>query len=179
MMSMRERFKSLVFFAVAGLAAGYLVYRQSATIGDPGIINIGQEAPAFSIKTESGRVVKLSDFRGKVIFLHFWGTWCTSCIPEMPEVEKMYERFKDRNFVMLSISIDNGWDEVHQFYKDRNITFPAYLDPGHQIANLYKVKGWPESFIIDTRGIVVIHTWVEHWSDPRILAKIGDLIDSD
>ena len=173
---MQERVKAIVFFVVVGLIAGFFVYREATHVGEPGIINIGQKAPDFSIKDESGKLVKLSDFRGKVVFLHFWGTWCTSCLPEMPEVEKMYETFKDRKFVMIPISIDNGWDEVHQFYKERNITFPAYLDPGHQIANLYKVKGWPESFIIDGNGNVVNHTWVGHWTDPRMLAKIYGLI---
>jgi len=173
----RERIKAIVFFVVVGLIAGGFVYRQAQHTGDPGVINIGQKAPEFSIKDESGRLVKLSDFRGKVVFVNFWGTWCPSCVDEMPEIQKLYEHFKGRKFEMLEVSIDNDWPEIHQFYKDHNLALPTYLDPGHQIATLYKVYKFPETFLIDGNGNVVRHTWYEHWADPRVVAKVEGLIN--
>jgi len=173
----RERIKAIVFFVVVGLIAGVFVYRQLQHTGDPSIINLGQKAPEFSIKDESGRLVKLSDFRGKVVFVNFWGTWCPSCVDEMPEIQKLYERFKGRKFEMLEVSIDNDWPEIHQFYKDHNLSLPTYLDPGHQIATLYKVYKFPETFLISGNGNVVSHTWYEHWADPRVVAKVENLIN--
>ena len=173
---MHERLKAIVFFVVVGFVAGFFVYRQATHQGDPSVINIGQKAPEFSIKDESGRLVKLSDFRGKVVFLNFWGTWCPSCVDEMPEIQKLYQQFKGRKFEMLEVSIDNDWPEIHQFYKEHNLNLPTYLDPGHQIATKYKVYKFPETFLIDGNGNVVRHTWYEHWADPRVVAKVDSLV---
>jgi peroxiredoxin len=173
---MHERLKAIVFFVVVGFVAGFFVYRQATHQGDPSVINIGQKAPEFSIKDESGKLVKLSDFRGKVVFLNFWGTWCPSCVDEMPEIQKLYQQFKGRKFEMLEVSIDNDWPEIHQFYKEHNLNLPTYLDPGHQIATKYKVYKFPETFLIDGNGNVVRHTWYEHWADPRVVAKVDSLV---
>ncbi len=173
---MRERVKAIIFFLVVGSIAGYFVYKEVTRVGEPGIINIGQQAPDFSIKDQSGRVVKLSDYRGKLVFLNFWGTWCQPCVKEMPAMEKMYQTFKDRKFQMLAISIDNDWKEVNEFYKEHNLTLPDFLDPGHQIARLYKVEKFPETFLIDGNGHVVKHTWYEDWAGPRVMTYLDSLI---
>jgi peroxiredoxin len=176
MTDMRERLKAIIFFLIVGSIAGFFVYREVSRKGEPGVINIGQQAPDFSIKDQQGRVVKLSDLRGKVVFLNMWGTWCQPCIEEMPEMEKLHQKFKDRKFQMMAVSIDNDWEEVNKFYKAHNLTLPAFLDPGHQVADLYKVFKYPETFLIDANGSVVKHTWQEHWADPRIMKMVENLI---
>src|SRR5579862_4411172 len=169
---MRERVKAIVFFVVVGLVAGGFVYRQATHTGDPGVINVGQKAPDFSVKDESGHLVKLSDFRGKIVFLNFWGTWCPTCVDEMPDIQKLYQQFQGRPFQILEVSIDNDWPEIHQFYKEHHLDLPTYLDPGHQIAGLYKVYKFPETFLIDENGSVVRHTWYERWADQRVVSKV-------
>jgi peroxiredoxin len=173
---MRERVVPIIFFLAIGSIAGYFVYKEITRVGEPGVINIGQQAPDFSIKDRQGNPVKLSDYRGKVVFLNIWGTWCQPCIEEMPEMETLNSRFKDRKFQMMAVSIDNDWDEVNKFYTDHNLTLPAFLDPGHQIANLYKVYKYPETFLIDSNGFVVKHTWQEHWADPRVMKVVENLV---
>jgi peroxiredoxin len=173
---MRERVKAIIFFLVVGAVAGYFVYREATRVGDPGVINIGQKAPEFSIKDQAGKVVKLSDYRGKVVFLNFWGTWCQPCVEEMPEMETLYRKLKDRKFQMLAISIDSDIDDVNEFYKQHGLTLPTLLDPGHQVSSLYKVYKFPETFLIDANGYVVKHTWQEHWADPRIVAIVENLV---
>ena len=176
MSDMRERVKAVIFFLVVGSVAGYFVYKEVTRVGEPGIINIGQQAPDFSIKDQEGRLVKLSDYRGKVVFLNVWGTWCQPCIAEMPEMETLYQAFRDRKFQMMAVSIDNDWEDVNKFYQEHNLTLPAFLDPGHQIANLYKVYKYPETFLIDANGHVVKHTWQEHWADPRTMRIVENLV---
>src|SRR5262249_50978667 len=106
------RAKPLIFFLVIGSIAGYLVFKEVTRVGKPGIINIGQQAPDFSLKDENGHAIKLSDYRGKLVFLNFWATWCGPCVDEMPEMESMYKALKDRKFQMLAVSIDTDWDTV-------------------------------------------------------------------
>jgi cytochrome c biogenesis protein CcmG/thiol:disulfide interchange protein DsbE len=176
---MLARLKPIVFFLVVGSVAGYFVYKEVTRVGKPGVINVGQQAPDFKIKDQSGREVKLSDYRGKVVFLNFWGTFCVPCIAEMPEMEIMHNAFKDRKFQMIAISIDTNWKEVNEFYKDKNLTLPTFLDPGHQVANLYKVFKFPETFLIDGNGYVVKHTWQENWANPKHMDYVESLIQRE
>lgn len=170
------RLKPIIFFLIVGSLAGFFVYREVTRVGDPGVINIGQQAPDFTLKGENGRPIKLSDYRGKLVFLNFWATWCLPCVEEMPEMEKLNNTFKDRKFQMLAVSVDTDWDVVKQFYKAHNLTIPAALDPGHQISGLYKVFKFPETFLIDANGYVVRHTWSEHWANPRVMSLVDSLI---
>ncbi len=175
--AMRERVKAIVFFLVVAVIAGYFVYKEATRVGTPGVINIGQTAPDFTIKDQSGHPIKLSDYQGKVVFLNFWATWCVPCVEEAPEMEKLNARLKDRKFQMLTVAIDTDWKPVNEFYAVHNLTVPVFLDPGQQIARgLYKITGVPETFLIDANGHVVRHTFGEHWADPRIVSYIESLI---
>jgi peroxiredoxin len=172
------RIKPILFFMIVGSIAGFLVYREVTRVGTPGIINIGQQAPDFSIKDENGHEVKLSDYRGKLVFLNFWATWCGPCVDEMPEMETLNKTMKDRNFQMLPVSIDIEWSTVKQFYQEHNLTIPSFLDPGQQVARgLYKTTGWPETFLIDANGSVLKHVvGPAHWADPRVMANIMSML---
>ena len=170
------RLKGIIFFLAVGSIAGYFIYKEATRVGSPGVVNIGQQAPDFSVKDQNGREIKLSDYRGKLVFLNFWATWCLPCIEEMPAMETLNQTFKDRKFQMLAISVDNNWELVNQFYKEYKLTLPTFLDPGHQVANLFKVNKFPETFLIDGNGYVIKHTWAERWADPRVMSNIDSLI---
>ena len=170
------RLKPIIFFLVVCSIAGYFVYREVTRVGDVGVINIGQQAPDFAIKGDDGREIKLSQYRGKLVFLNFWATWCAPCVEEMPEMEVLKNTFKDRKFQMLAVSVDTNWEVVKEFYKDHNLTIPAFLDPGRQVSSVYKVFKFPETFLIDGNGYVIRHTWVEHWANPRVMANVESLI---
>ena len=172
------RIKPILFFLIVGSIAGFLVYREVTRVGTPGIINIGQQAPDFSLKDENGHEMKLSDYRGKLVFLNFWATWCGPCVDEMPEMETLNKTMKDRNFQMLPVSIDIEWSTVKQFYQEHNLTIPSFLDPGQQVARgLYKTTGWPETFLIDANGSVLKHVvGPAHWADPRVMANLMSMV---
>ena len=174
---MRERLKAVFFFVFVGAIAGYFVYGEATRVGKPGVINIGQVAPDFSIKDQNGHPIKLSDYKGKVVFLNFWATWCGPCVEEAPDVEKLNNKLKDRKFQMLTVAIDTDWKPVNEFYAKHKLSVPVFLDPGQQVARgLYKITGVPETFLIDANGHVVRHTFGEHWADPRIVSFIESLI---
>ena len=169
--------KPLVFFLIVGSIAGFLVYRQATHEGVPGIINIGELAPDFTVGDEEGTEIKLSDLRGKLVFLNFWATWCAPCVHEMPEMELMNRAFKDRKFQMVAISVDGGWGDITAFYKKHNLTLPTYLDSGQKVSSRYNVFKFPETFVIDRNGYVLKHyVGEQRWASPQLLASFDALI---
>ena len=115
----------------------------------------GLPAPNFSLPGLDGKIVSLTDYKGKVVLLNIWATWCPPCVEEMPSMEKLYKELKGENFEILAVSIDaSGARDVAPFMKKHKLSFPALLNPKGTIKGLYGAVGIPESFIINKEGIV-------------------------
>src|SRR5436190_15302432 len=130
------RLKPIIFFLIVGGFCTFLVVRQSQQ-GGGGEIRVGQIAPDFTIKDPSGKDVKLSDYRGKIVFLNFWASWCAPCAQEMPDLETMNKTFKDRRFQMMAVSTDADIKDAVKFYEERSLTLPWFSDPGRRVADKY------------------------------------------
>lgn len=116
----------------------------------------GFMSPDFTFPDVNGKLVSLSQFRGKVVFLNIWATWCGPCRIEMPAMEKLYRKFKKEDLVMLAVSIDRlGKAAVKPFIKELELTFPILLSPDGRIQRIYMVRALPSSFIIDKTGRIV------------------------
>jgi peroxiredoxin len=115
------------------------------------------EAPRdFTVPTPGGSSLTLAGHRGRVVLLNFWATWCVPCREEMPAMERLYQRFKDRGLVVLAISVDApGSSAVVSFARELGLTYPIGLDPKMTLARQYGVHGLPASFLLDRTGAVV------------------------
>ncbi|QPJ66288.1 MAG: redoxin domain-containing protein [Candidatus Nitrohelix vancouverensis] len=135
-------------------------------------------APSFELTSLKGGKVNLADYRGKVVFINFWATWCGTCKVEMPSMEKLYQRFKDFDFEMLTISVDKDVSLIEPFLKEYNLTFPVLLDPGEEIAKkLYKTTGVPETFIVDKKGIIRFKAiGPDDWATDEYMEAFAQLI---
>lgn len=112
-----------------------------------------QPAKDFQVATPDKGQLRLSDFKGKVVFLNFWATWCKPCEEEMPAMERLYQQYRDRGLVVLAISADaEGAPVVAPFVKRHKLTFPIGLDPKMNVSSLYGVWALPSTFIIDKQG---------------------------
>ncbi len=142
-----------------------------------GQVQTGRPAPDFVLPGLDGREVRLSDYRGKVVFLNIWASWCSPCRQEMPSMQKLYEQLKGYDFEMLAVSIDaQGADVVRPFVNRSKLTFPVLLDTAGNIGRLYNTTGVPETFIIDRSGILVSKTIGAHnWADPEAVDFIKKL----
>lgn len=113
-------------------------------------------APDFAVPDLHGQATRLSAYRGKVVLLNLWTTWCPPCREEMPSMEQLWLRLRDRGFVLLAVSEDEGGQAVVQpFVEQLKLTFPVLVDPEHQVGDRYGVWGYPESFLIDREGRIV------------------------
>ena len=112
-----------------------------------------QAAHVFTIPAPEGADVRLADYRGKVVFLNFWATWCVPCREEMPAMERLYRRFKERGFVVLAVSVDTEpAPAVRSFVQTHGYTYPVGLDPKMALARQYGVRALPSSFLVDKAG---------------------------
>lgn len=114
----------------------------------------GAPAPKFTAVTVDGEQISLDDFRGKVVILNFWATWCAPCREEMPALEARYERYKDQGLVVLAIDFDEPAEDVRAFKDALGLTFPVLLDPGATVQQLYRVRGYPTSFFVGRDGTI-------------------------
>jgi peroxiredoxin len=112
-----------------------------------------QPARDFQVATLDQRSLRLSDLRGKVVFLNFWATWCKPCEAEMPSMERLWQRYRDRGLVVLAVSADaDGQGAVGPFVARHKLTFPVGLDPKMEVSALYQVWALPSTFIVDRQG---------------------------
>ncbi|MBI3027992.1 MAG: TlpA family protein disulfide reductase [Candidatus Rokubacteria bacterium] len=137
-----------------------------------------QAAKDFSLPTPEGKTFRLADHRGKVVFLNFWATWCPPCKEEMPAMERLYQRFKERGFVVLAVSVDvEGAALVNPFVREHQLTFPIALDPKMAVAEQYGVRGLPSSFLVDKRGTLIgLALGPREWNGKASRALIESLL---
>jgi peroxiredoxin len=112
-------------------------------------------APAFSLSGLDGKRVSISDFRGKVVFLNFWASWCAPCREEFPGMERLYRDLKGEDFVILGVNVKETREKAVQFVKELKITFPIVLDPEGDVGLLYGAWGLPTTYVIDKKGRAV------------------------
>ena len=137
-----------------------------------------QRAPDFLSENLLGGEKGLADYKGKVILLNFWATWCMPCRVEMPGMETLWQKYKDQGFVIVAISNDESSKERVATFKEKlNLSFPILLDPESIVNDLYKVSSLPTSFLIDENGkIISAMVGSEEWSSPDAIQLIEDLL---
>jgi peroxiredoxin len=147
---------------------------------EPETLMVGKPVPDFEFPGLDGRLVRLSDYRGKVVLVNIWASWCPPCIDEMPSMEKLYKELQGESFEILAVSIDTqGINAVAPFMKAYGLSFPALIDTKGTIKNLYKATGVPESFIIDKEGILIKRIIGPlDWAAPEVLHYLRDLINN-
>ncbi|WP_164744250.1 redoxin domain-containing protein [Paenibacillus xylaniclasticus] len=111
------------------------------------LMEIGKEAPNITLTTLEGSTVRLSEYRGKPVLLQFWGSWCTSCVNEMPVIDQYYKQGKVN---VLGINVGQSRGTVASFIQSLGVSYPQFLDPSGTAAEAYRVKELPVTFLIDS-----------------------------
>jgi len=139
----------------------------------------GYPAPNFRLTDLSGREYRLSDLRGKIVFLNLWATWCPPCRDEMPSMERLHRRLAGDDFIILAVSEDaQGARAVAPFVQQLGLTFPVLLDADGNLPRKYGVTGYPETFVIDRAGRVIQHViGPEDWGSDQMYLYFQRLIE--
>jgi len=137
------------------------------------IAAVGKPAPVFELKDANGNMWRLADLRGKVVFLNFWATWCTTCRSEAPYKESLFQKMQGRPFQMLGVLFRDEPSNLPAYYRSQPLSMPVLISPENEMARLYGITGVPETFIIDKDGIVrekVVGP--RDWDDTESIAMI-------
>jgi thiol-disulfide isomerase/thioredoxin len=151
-----------LFLIVAGLLllpASYTFAGTSRPDVQPSSgVKVGSVAPDVSLKTLDGKTVSLSQYRGRVVMLNFWATWCPPCRAEMPSMERLNKAMNGLDFVMLAVNVEeDGAQVVTTFLQSNPHSFPVLLDSNAMAQNAYEVFRFPETFIINKDGVILNH----------------------
>ncbi|MBI2532278.1 MAG: TlpA family protein disulfide reductase [Deltaproteobacteria bacterium] len=134
--------------------------------------------PDFSLPTPDGRQISLKDFRGKIVFLNFWASWCAPCREEMPAMDRLYKEFKDKNFVVLAVAVKDRKQDAISFVKELKLTYPIGLDPEGEVGLLYGAWGLPTTYLIGTKGEGLARAWgPAEWHGPAARNLIKELTE--
>jgi cytochrome c biogenesis protein CcmG/thiol:disulfide interchange protein DsbE len=163
-----------------GLAAAvgliYLFSMPSYRHGEPSIA--GRKAPDFALQL-NGQPKRLADYRGKVVVLDFWASWCPPCVEETPSLNALQARIASRGGVVLGISQDDDDTAYARFLADQNVIFPTFLDPTKKIAATYGSSVFPETYLISRDGKIARKVvGPQDWDNPELVAALDTLLDS-
>jgi peroxiredoxin len=133
----------------------------------------GKQAPDFTV-TDGASSVHLASYRGKVVLLNFWASWCAPCIEELPSLLKLHH--DDPNLVVLAVSVDKDPEAYSRFIRNRHVDLITVRDPNETAASLYHTSMWPETYLIDRNGVIQRKfVGATDWSDPEIRTYLRSL----
>ena len=136
------------------------------------------KAQNFALKDLNGNEVHLEDYRGKVIFLNFWTTWCPACLVEMPSMEKLYSEFKNKDFIILAVDMQEDSEIVRKFKEKFKLSFPILLDEEGVVASYYEVNAIPVTYLIDRAGyLYAAALGARDWASEDAFLLIKHLLD--
>ncbi len=132
----------------------------------------------FSLKDLSGDKVRISDFRGKIVFLNFWTTWCPYCRVEMPSMEKLHKKMKDKPFAMVAVDLQEPLSAVKAFLERYKLSFTSLLDSKGTVGEQFGVRAIPASFLLDKSGRVIAKvTGPREWNGKQSVALFEYLVE--
>ncbi len=136
-------------------------------------------APDFSLPDLTGRQTSLAAYRGHYVLLNFWATWCPPCLAEMPSMEVIFERYRERGFVILAVSSDSeGVDVVGDFVAQLGVSFPIVLDSNRRVSDLYGARNLPVSFLLDRDGhVVAAAQGARDWASDAARSTLDEIIE--
>ncbi|UCH45527.1 MAG: TlpA family protein disulfide reductase [Nitrospiraceae bacterium] len=147
------KFKALVLIIILALAVAALIFIPDERTYER-IAEVGEPAPAFALPDADGKIWKLSDLKGQVVFINFWATWCTTCKSEMPTKEALYKKMQGKPFQMLGMLFRDDPANLPSYKREQPVSPPTLISFKNESAKMFGITGVPETFIIDKEGII-------------------------
>jgi peroxiredoxin len=167
-----------MFLAPAAFAAGEVTAEEFKAMG-LAALKEGTASIDFTLSDLSGKKVSLSQYRGKVVFLNFWATWCPPCRAEMPSMERLYQKLKGQGLVVLAVDLQEDLKSVQKFVAEHKLTFTVLLDSDGRVGTTYGARSIPTSYIVGRDGSALGGTiGGREWDSPEMIAFFTRLLQA-
>jgi len=134
------------------------------------------EASDFELKDIDGATHRLSDYRGKVLIVNFWATWCPPCREEMPSMQRAWKKLEQEGIAMLAVNVGEDEDTIFQFTANYPVEFPLLMDRDSAVTGAWPVRGLPTTFVVDPQGRLAYRAiGGREWDDQELLALVREL----
>lgn len=153
-MAVKKKNRLIMRTSILLVMAGAIVFTiyNSFTGEKNELLQVGDEAPDFTLTDLNGKSHQLSDYQGQGVFVNFWGTWCKPCEKEFPLMEKQYQVYKDQGVQILAVNIAQSDYEVRQFAEQRDLTFPIVIDKTKSVMEAYNIRPLPTTLLVNPEG---------------------------
>jgi peroxiredoxin len=134
-------------------------------------------APAFSLPARGGSTVDLAQFKGQVVMINFWASWCVPCRQEMPLLESMYKKYKPLGFTLIGVNVEPEQKDAESFLKQTPVSFPVLFDAKSKVSGMYNVQGMPTTVFIDRKGNVrLVHVSYKTGDENLYMDQVRNLL---
>jgi peroxiredoxin len=156
---------------IAGLTALLITLPLAAAV------DTNSPAPDFTLNAQTGKPVELTQFKGQVVMLNFWASWCGPCRQEMPLLDSIYKKYGKLGFTMIGVNVEPDSKAANDWLKQTPVTFPILYDTDSKVSKLYGVSGMPSTVIVDRKGTVrMIHHGYKPGDEEEYLSSIRSLM---
>ena len=140
-------------------------------------VGLQDEAPDFTLKSLEGSNLRLEEYRGQVVLINFWASWCGPCRQEMPLLDRLHHRYEDTGFAVLGVNVEGEVEPAQEIIDKTNVTFPILIDDGQKVSELYNLQAMPSTVVVDRDGVVrYIHLGYKPGDEAKYVEVVKQLI---
>ena len=140
-------------------------------------VGIRQQAPDFTLKSLEGSNLRLEEYRGQVVLINFWASWCGPCRQEMPLLDRLHHRYEDAGFAVLGVNVEGDVTPAQKVVDKTKVTFPVLIDEQQKVSELYSLEAMPSTVVIDRDGVVrYIHRGYKPGDEAKYVEVVKQLI---
>ncbi|MEM9622319.1 MAG: TlpA disulfide reductase family protein [Pseudomonadota bacterium] len=140
-------------------------------------VKVSEAAPDFTLKTLTGPNLRLEEYRGQVVLINFWASWCGPCRQEMPVLDRLHQRYEDTGFAVLGVNVEGEVKPAKEIVDKTNVTFPVLIDEGQAVSELYDLEAMPSTVVVDRDGLVrYVHLGYKPGDEAKYVEVVKKLI---
>ena len=140
-------------------------------------VDIRQKAPDFTLKSLEGTNLRLEEYRGQVVLINFWASWCGPCRQEMPLLDRLHHRYEDTGFAVLGVNVEGEVEPAQKIVDKTKVTFPVLIDEQQKVSEMYSLEAMPSTVVVDRDGVVrYIHRGYKPGDEAKYVEVVKQLI---
>jgi len=140
-------------------------------------VGLKERAPDFTLKSLEGSNLRLEEYRGQVVLINFWASWCGPCRQEMPLLDRLHHRYEDTGFAVLGVNVEGEIEPAQDIVDKTNVTFPILIDDGQKVSEMYNLQAMPSTVVVDRDGVVrYIHLGYKPGDEAKYVEVVKQLI---